>query len=81
MKTLTASLLLAAAALSTTAYAGSNEVDTPIISTLQQNSSPVTRAEVQGEMKGQPADQTSIEAGRSVNGRAAGNAAGEQVKK
>lgn len=80
MKTMAYSLLLAVA-LSANAYAGSNEVDTPVISTIQQTATPVTRTEVEREMKEHPAQQASNEIGQSVNVRASGNAAGGQVKK
>jgi len=43
MKTLISSILLAAAALSDNAYSGSNEVDTPAISAMQQDNSQVSR--------------------------------------
>lgn len=80
MKTLISSVLLAAAALSANAYAGSNEVDTPAISTMQQDSSSVSRADVQREMQEHPAQQISNELGQSGYVRTPGNVTREQVQ-
>lgn len=80
MKTLISSILLAAAALSANAYARSNEVDTPAISTMQQHDSLVTRADVRREMQEHPMQQISNEIGQSVNVRTPSNVTREQVQ-
>jgi len=72
MKALTSSLLIAAAALSAYAYAGSNEVDTPVISSpssyQQDGSSPAMGAQRSGSMM-EPARQRNLD----VMGQPAGS--------
>lgn len=83
MKALTSSLLIAAAALSANAYAGSNEVDTPVVSSsssYQQDGSPVAGGQRRGNMM-EPARQRNLDVMGQPAASTPGSGSQEQMKK